>query len=243
MARDDYTKQESGGGLSDFEFEVTDAFFAPDPKYSEKAGSDILMLHWVGKAPGLDSYPLMTRDGFHPKWTLGADWQTMDGGKTVVHPKGKAKLGRAAGRMYKIAAEATEHLAGTDQDFLDQHDYRDASTWIGTRWYMEEVERDFGGQIGKKTELMPTRFLGFADGTGGGSGATATTDRFDSPVNATGESNSNGLVDQLKALAKALDSPAAFRDAAMKVPGVTDDTTLLLSIANDGPDGFYAQNH
>lgn len=238
MARDDYSKQESGGGLSGFEFEVTDAYFAADPKYSEKAGTEIIMLHWTGKAPGLDSYPLMTKDGFHPKWTLGADWQTMDGGKTVVHPKGKAKLGRAAGRMYKIAAEATEDLAGTPEDFLDSHDYRDASTWIGTRWFMDEVERDFGGQIGKKTELMPVTYLG-ADVIGS---APETPAAEATPTAATAPSQ-NGLVEQVTALAKALGDPASFRDAAMKVPGVTDDTSLLISIANDGPDGFYAKNH
>ena len=236
MARSDAYDQESSGGLAGFEFTVEDAYFAPDPAYTEKAGVEVLFLHWVGTSDA-DGHEMMSADGFHPKFSVGPDWQTLDGGKTIQHPRGNAKVGKSYGRMLKIAAEATKELEGTPEDFLEHGDFRDARIWIGTRWYMDEVERDFGGQIGKRSELMPVKFLGFANKPSGGSGGSAqTSGQQDSQAAASG-----GLREQIENLARALDDFDEFKRAALSLPGVTADADLMMAVMESGPDGLYAK--
>lgn len=223
MARSDYANAESSGGLRNFVLTVTNAFFAVDPNYSAKVGADTHFLHWEGTSD-VESYPVMDSTGFHPKWSLDTDFMSADGGKTVISQSGKGeRVGKAYGRMCKAAADLTEHLAGTPEDFLEKGSPLDASIWVGTMWRMDDVE--FGSGQYKTTQLMPVEFVGFAD-----SGAPASA-----PAAATGESP---LRQQVIDLAKASADYVSFQKAALALPNVTSDPGLVTEIAT--PTGIYA---
>ena len=97
MARQDFEGQESQGGIRDFEFTVTDAYFASSEKYNEAVGgdADILFLHLLGTTD-LEAFPTLGATDFHPSYKVGGDWTTVDGGKTVTY-SGRSKKPKMGG--------------------------------------------------------------------------------------------------------------------------------------------------
>lgn len=163
MSREEMYDQESGGGLRNFILRVDEALFAIDEKYSEATGSDVYFMHWGGQT-NLPDRPIMqaVAGEFHPKWALDPDFISTDGGKTVVSQSGrKKKVGKAYGRLCVDAATITEALKGTPADpFGSSISPRDASLWLGTVWRIDEVTREFGGQIKPVNELTVVEYLG-----------------------------------------------------------------------------------
>lgn len=228
MARKDFEGQESSGGYTDFEFEVTDAYFAESEAYNQKVGGTGggIMLHLLGRT-SLPEAPIFEVDGFHPSYTLSADWQTLDGGKTITHPKGdKAKLGKNYGRFCQRVVEITEDIADTPQDPLSNADPRSAAIWVGTKWFLEEEE--FGSGQYKTRKLMPTKYLG----KGAGTVASASAG-----VNTTSASPS-GLREQVIQLATVSASFPEFQTKLLSIPGITEDVSLLEEALN--PAGIFA---
>ena len=240
MARDDFEGQSGGGGLSDFTFEVTDAYFGNSPALdeiaSEREGHDvtIMLLHLIGKTDD-DNQPILDHDGFHPSYQLTEDWVTSDGGKSVTYEGSRAKprLGKKYGAFVDRVLEITAELAESspDEDPLGgDANPKIAATWIGTKWYMEDepYNWDFEGRKGTSSKLMPTKFLGRFD-----------VDAAATPAAAAAPAADNGtLRASVEALAKSTGDYASFQTAALSLPNITDDTALLAEIAN--PDGIYA---
>lgn len=228
MARKDFEGQESSGGFTDFEFEVTDAYFAESEAYNQKiGGSGGLMLHLLGRT-NLPEAPIFEIDGFHPSYTLSADWQTLDGGKTITHPKGeKAKLGKNYGRFCQRVVEITEDIADTPQDPLAQADPRSAAIWLGTKWFLEDEE--FGSGQYKTRKLMPTKYLGKVAGVVAGASSAGV---------ATTPTSPSGLREQVTQLASVSATFPEFQAKLLSIPGITEDVSLLEEALN--PAGIFA---
>lgn len=229
MARDDFQGQSGGGGITDFEFTVTDAWFGESPKLSEAAGERIILLHWVGTT-NLDSHPVLMEEGFHPSYRLKDGWEPSDDGKTVkFEGSGKPVFGKSYGRLCDQVFEITEEVANDpdlDPLYGDNHP-SDASIWIGTRWFMAEKEYDFGS-FGKKSELMPIRYLGKVDASAPAAAAPAAP----SATTAAPAAANGNLRETVENLARSMDSYSDFQKAALALPGVAQDSALVMEIAN-----------
>ena len=157
MGRDAFQDQSGGGGLDDFTFEVTDAYFGYSEALNEKAGRQIMLIHFVGKTDN-DAQPVLEHDGFHPSYQLADDWVTTDGGKTVNYTgtRSSPRLGSWYGRFIDTVLELTDDIADTPEDPLaGEADPHDASIWINTKWQFKEKTFEWGGDFGKSTKLMP----------------------------------------------------------------------------------------
>lgn len=232
MAREDLQGQVGGGGYSDFEFTVTDAWFGISEKFEaakDSGGPPTIFCHWVGDVQGLDGVPNLTEDGFHPSFEVGADWEPINDGKSIKYVgSGKERFGKWYGRMVSEVFEYTKEVPVGQHPFDGDNHPRDAEHWVGTRWFMEDKEYDFG-RLGKTSKLMPIKFLG------AGSGATTTTTATSAPA-----AEANGLRATVEVLAKAHDTYAEFQKAALAVPGVAQDTQLVVQIADQTDSGLYA---
>lgn len=246
MSWEEFGEQESAGGITDYEITVTNAFFAIDEKYSEKVGSDVFFLHWEG-VTGVPGHEQMLRDGFHPKWATDPDWVSMDGGATIKSQSGKSKLGKAAGRMCVVAFASVGEAGvkkGDPQSPFNNGTPRDAAVWIGSKWFMQDVTRDFGNGM-KSTDTMPVKYLGLAS-VAAAPVAAAPTPVATTPAPAPAPvaaapapTAAPGLRDQIVGLARSIDNHSAFVSAAMAIPGVSADAALVGEIVS--PAGLWAQ--
>lgn len=246
MSFDDFLNQEGGGGINDYEITVTNAFFAVDEPYSAKAGAPHLKLHWEGTTD-VEGHEQMTRESFHPSWILDPDWITMDGGKTVVSQSGKGKLGKATGRMMASAARAVEDAGMKDspENPFNQPgaDPKHAATWIGTRWFMTDVTREYGNGM-SSTDQLPTKFLGTGAAPAAAPAAPAAPAAAPAPVApapapaAAAPASDPNLRAQVVALAQSAPDFGTFSSQAMMIPGVTADLELVKEITN--PQGIFA---
>lgn len=235
MAREDFGGQTGGGGIVDFDFEVTDAYFGISEKFKEKTGLDTIFLHLLGKTD-LEDWPVLDADTFHPSYNLGSDWEVVDGGKAVEYVgSGKRRLGKWMGRFSEKALDLTADVANTPDDPLagDAEPWL-ASTWVGTRWHMDEVEYDFGN-MGKSAHLMPTAYLGKATGSPAASGS-APSAAAAAPSNGGG----SGLRDVVAALARSAEDYKSFQSAALNIPNVASEEGLISEILDQSEKGIFA---
>lgn len=232
MARTDFVNQEGQGGIRDFTFTVTEAYFASSEKYNQAVGgdADILFLHWIGTTD-LDDRPVLTGEDFHPSWKVGPDWTTVDGGKTVSYG-GKSKtprMGGGQGGYGGLCTRVSELVPeGAEGAWLDEGHPSNASIWVGTTWYMEEVKVQPGTQW-EKNVLMPTQYLG----RNGSAPATAA------PTAAATGTVSNGLRDIVVQLAKESPTYQEFQAKALQLPNISADTALIREVLDQ--QGIYAQ--
>lgn len=239
MSWEEFGNQESEGGIKDFEMTVTNAFFAVDEAYSAAVGSDVFFLHWEGTTD-VTGHEQMLRDGFHPKWALDADWISMDGGATVKSQSGKGKLGKAAGRLCGAAfnsVSAAGIKAGDPSSPFETGTPRDANVWVGTKWFIEEVEREWGNGMVSR-DLLPTKYLGKVDVAAPAAAAPVAA----APVAAAPAAAAPaapGLRDSVTALAASIGDHATFVTAAMAIPGVAGDAALVSEIVS--PTGIWAE--
>lgn len=223
MAREDLQGQTGGGGIVDFDFEVTDAWFGLSEAFeaavveSGEQAPNQIFLHWVGKTD-LEDWPVLTEDGFHPSWKVGPDWEIRDGGKSIEYVgSGKARFRKSMGRLCDQVFEITESVANTDQDPFKEAHPKDATAWIGTKWFMGEKHYDFNGGF-KADDLMPLEYRG--------KGAVSA------PAAAPAAAASNGLREQVENLARSIPDYQTFQSAALQLPGVAADGALVAEIAD-----------
>lgn len=239
MARDEFQGQEGGGGITDFTFTVTDAYFASDPKYAEAGGGDVVFLHLLGTSD-VEGRETMGADDFHPSFSLAEHWTTVDGGKTVTSSKsGNPRLGKYYGKFCTRVIDLTEHVANTDQDPLaGANTPRSAATWIGTKWFFENETFDYGN-IGKFDHLMPTQFLGI-ERAGAAPAAAPQAAPAAAQAPAAPPAGGESLRDKVIALAHSAPTYQVFQKTALAVDGVINDSQLLEDIANE-TSGIWAQ--
>lgn len=234
MARDDFADQVGSGGVNNFEFVVTDAWFGISEAFEAKVGGNTIFMHWVGTTDLEDErFQQLDQDGFHPSWKVGADWEVKDGGKRVAYdgPSQKPKMGSWYGRLAESALDLTASVANTDQDPLAGENHpSDATIWIGTKWFMEEKTfpglRNPNDPEAAVRHLMPTEYRGRV-------GATSAAPTPAAAAANGGSTDVEGSVrDMLVTLAQASGSQEEFQPLALKVPGVTNDAALLASVVN-----------
>lgn len=235
MAREDLQGQVGGGGYTDFAFTVTDAWFGISEAFEaakESGGPPTIFCHWIGEVEGLEGVPNFTEDGFHPSYQLGVDWEIINDGKSVKYVgSGKERLGSWYGRMIGEVLDFTQDVPEGQHPFDGDNHPRDAQHWVGTKWYMENKEYEWGGRFGKSEKLMPTKFLGTVDVSAANAGVSAPAA---APAAAAPAAASNsGLRATVEALAKAHDSYSEFQKAALAIPGVASDTALVMEIADE----------
>jgi hypothetical protein len=229
LAREDLQGQVGGGGYTDFEFTVTDAWFGISEAFEAAkttGGDPTIFLHWVGEVEGLEGVPNFTEDGFHPSYEVGPDWEIINDGRSIKYTgSGKEQFKKWYGRMVTEVFDYTKDVPEGQHPFDGDNHPRDAEHWIGTRWFMEDKDYDFG-RLGTTKKLMPTKFLGTVDVSGA---VPASAPAAAAPAAASND----GLRATVEALAKAHDTYAEFQKAALAVPGVAQDTALVMEIADE----------
>ena len=229
----------STGLLDDFEFEVTKAWFARSAEYQN---GEILILHLEGKTDSPDT-PTTTET-----YPCGRGWESLDGGKTARHESGAPRqfnkataIGRLIDRCVKDLGMA-EVLAGRGQA-------TEAKVWEGLKFHIKREEETFTikGETRTTNRPLPQAFLGVAGGetttkdAASGSGGDDKAAKIAAAKAKAAAKNGGGsaLEDQLKALAREHPTHEAFVDAAMDLPGVTDDDDLLQRVIDEA--GLYAE--
>ncbi len=226
------------GLIDDFDFTITNAFFAPDASYME--GTQTL-LHWEGTTDDPDNAE------YSMFWGLGKGWNSPDGGKTIVHESDKAdKFFNENSLIWRVINRCLEDF-GLREVLAAKGSPLEAKVWPGLTFHMKREEMSYGKGIEPTVRLMPVSFVGggTSGGTGGAAKASGTTKKAASSTGtktaaeklaeakAKAEAKKAGggsLADQLKALAAQHDEFESFQLAAMEVDGVTDDEELMNQI-------------
>ena len=244
----DWNSPGEAGLLNDFDFTVTKAFFAPDQGYMN---GDQTMLQLEGTTDDPE------QPTTHLWFSCGNGWESRDGGKTVDHPqktKNSKKFFNQASWMHRLLNRCIEEL-----DLYDVLKARgsvfSAAPWVGLSFHMNMEEVDFGGNIGVKTHLMPTAFLG-ADSK---AAAAAPAPKTEAAAPKTGQtaaeklaakkaereaaaaSNGGGasLRDQVVAIFTEETDFATAQEKASQLPGIDADDELVMSILEEG--GLWAE--
>ena len=226
------------GLVDNFVLRVDESWFATDARYNN---GETLLLNWKGKT----DQPIGT-DGeteFTASFPVGGGWVSNDGGETAVSEKGRAKFNSSSiyGRIVDSAiADKGDGGLGLGNIVKGRGRPTQAKIWTGLTFRMKQVEFNYGGEIGKKSRLMPVEFLGenrdpadFAESGTSDAQAAGQTASAPAASNGTGD-----LKTRLEQLAKATDSHAAFVDKALEIPEVSEDAALLESVVDEK--GLYA---
>lgn len=242
------------GLLDNYDFEVTDAYFATDPRYQ---GGETWLLHWEGQAT--------TEEGNVQDHTLiiglGQGWTSEDGGKTVVHEKGKEKFNQSSryGRVIaRCSKPEADNYLGDDcrRVLVSRGTPREAAIWNGLKFHIDRETIKFGKGLDDREWELPTAFIGVAGVAGKGARpasaatptATTTSTATASPPATASASTSNGatttasdkvLKARLKKLARESADHSEFFDKATDIPGVMDDEEILAMISDE--DGLFAE--
>lgn len=114
-------------------------------------------------------------------FSCGKGWETSDRGATAVREDGSVTKGFHQSTAYHLfigealKCDSAEKVLRSSE----RGDPRKAAMWVGTGWHLNSKVIHYGGEIGDKNKLVPTKFLGVGTnlaslGSGGG------------PVKATG---------------------------------------------------------
>jgi hypothetical protein len=174
--------------------------------------------------------------------SLGADWVTADGGKTITHPT-KTRINKSStyGHWLTHAAEIPE-LASL---LYHRGPPTQADVWTNLVLHLELREIKFGRNIDPSERLMPVAFLGEYSDSPLTTPATSPTLK-PSPADIVAQAkakaaSANGgspLYDEMISLAKASSNFPAFLAAALANPDVLADDELAQQVADEG--GIWA---
>jgi hypothetical protein len=220
------------GLLDDYTGTIQRSWFATDARYQD---GNVILLHWEIATTDPDTPEVLE------KFPIGGGWDSNDGGETVAHEKGKQKFNKSS--IYGKIVERVQASDGVLHDAFPTVKSRgraqNAKVWEGLTFQFKREEFDYGGDIGKKSRVMPVKFLG-ENAQPALAVADAPTATAAAPAAApTVEADAVTLA-LLRKAATESDSHQAFLDAAMAIDGVTTNAALLDQVVNDGADGFYA---
>lgn len=211
------------GLIDDFDCEVLDAWWATDARYNNGQTS---LLFWKVATDDPD-YP----EDESSRWAAGADWESLDGGKTVEHPKGKSKF-NVNSQVQALISRAVELGAGST--LMGRGPAQAAEIWVGLKFHMKREEFTFNiqGEERKGFRLLPTAFYGEGDGT-------VAAAENEAPAASALEGLDDGIVEALRKVKAETGSHSAFVDAAMELTEVAGNTSLVMALAL--PDGIYKE--
>ncbi len=229
------------GLVDNFVLRVEESWFATDARYN---GGETLLLNWKGKT----SEPIGS-DGeteFTASFPVGSGWVSNDGGETAVSEKGRGKFNQSSiyGKIIEsVKAGKAEGGLGIMSLIAGRGRPTEAKVWNGLTFRMKQVEFNYGGEIGKKSRLMPVEFLGEgvdpADFAAGGTSDAQAASANTSTASAAAPAGGGDLEATLTALAKASDTHQAFVDKALEIPAVSEDATLLERVVDEAG-GIYS---
>lgn len=231
------------GLLDDYDFTIESAVFETDPKYMNGTR---LLLKWDG-ITNSQEVPYT-----HIWIPIGKGFETRDGGRTIQHESGDPK--RYFQNTSLIARIITRCVKDFDMgEALDQRaaelgiddaegSWRYARMWETMKFHINRQTLDYGGDIDPQKREMPTAFLGLvAPGAERTEVTTSGADAAAQIAAAKARSNGNGGGNALRAAAiKALQENDFNPDAALNVPGVSNDDALLGEIL-DTNSGLWAE--
>jgi hypothetical protein len=148
------------GLRDDMTFSIQGAYFAPHAEYQE--GRQLMI--WL----------LGTDENNEPaevRMSIGADWQSPDGGNTIVHPtKRKQHINKSCifGHWISHSFEVPD-LA---RELISRGGPTDARIWIGLILQLNLRTLHWGGDIKDQERLMPTALVGLTDSNGNANVAT-----------------------------------------------------------------------
>lgn len=163
-------------------------------------------------------------------YSIGKGWDVKDAGATIVAADGRPKKIQPSSK-YGIFIDAATQLPDLAKELANRGSCFDAKVWEGLCLEVKATERDYGGDIGKKSTLVP---VGYSGGAAIVSASTSTP--VASPA-ASGEL-SPALKRKLKTLAKEATDWENFIDRAfVEVDGV-DKNPYVEGLVADSAD-FY----
>lgn len=246
--------QLGSGNFTDYDLHVRQAYFAPDAQYMSGEAT-LLQLH------GVDNDGKEMREMF----SVGKDWISTDGGKTIEYAKGgnaKIRNNSMYGHFIASLVELGEDVL---KQFMARGDASNAQIYIGAIFHMDEKTFTYGGNVSDQTHNMPTAFLGFDDDSpvanqtnqtatptprAGRLAPSSVADRVAAAKAAAGpnpvaaspaSTNGNSATyETLNKLAMELDTFNAFVDAASDIPEVQEDDELLNLVLDPTENGYYA---
>ena len=227
---EDSSWQTTTGLLDDFEYSITDAWFA---RSAEIKNGEQLVLFLKGDTDN-DADP-----EFEAHITCGPGWDTHDGGKSASHESRKERGFNKQTNYGQFIDRVIE--LGLGDVLQSRGKATEAKVWVGLKFHMKQKEfkTQIKGEDVTYYRLLPEAYLGEV-AEGAKSGVKATETKADAPAsNGTASNGSKVLLAKLKAEAKKHDTHEAFVDAAMEINGTTDDDDLLSQVIDDGPAGLY----
>lgn len=136
------------GLRDDMILQIHGAYFAPHADYQD---GKQLMIFLMGVDENNEPAEL--------RMSIGADWQSPDGGYTVVHPtKKKQHINKSCifGHFISFCFEIPD-LA---KELISRGGPTDARIWIGLVLHLQLRTLTWGGDIRDQERLMPTEYLG-----------------------------------------------------------------------------------
>lgn len=221
------------GLLDDYDATIVEAWFAPDQRFSNNLCLQFKLL--------VDAEEGGEPEEIEELWSCGPDWESMDGGETAEHPKGKGKFNKAS-KVQRMISSAVE--AGAGPVLAGRGTAMEAKIWNGLRFHFKRTSYDYTyqGAEGKSQVLGMRAFLGEEDAASSspsGSGSSGSAEPKPAAASALDGLDSE-VVEALKtAKAEAGDSHNSFVDKAMELTAVTSNPTLMVAIAD--PDGLWKE--
>jgi hypothetical protein len=210
----------TSGFRSDYELTVTNSYWTPPTDKNP---------NWQMIWDGVDEDGEEVEAGFRAG--AGAKWASFDGGETLDHEDGNATKNGKPRQFHQnsgVGKLITTFVEQVDEETLATLETpRDARVWIGSTWYMEEVDASFENRATKekvnRTAVVPTKLIAFGGATPEGVvGNSGDNQGFDPQV-----------VAKLRDIALASEDHAAFMNAALALPEVPADDKLVIEVSKE----------
>lgn len=220
------------GLADDFDAIVVDAHFAPDAQYHSGLVT-LLHLTLLSDDPDVGEQKVM--------YSCGSGWNSLDGGKTVVHDKKRVRFMKTS--IYgRIIDRLVDDLGMGD--LLRARGYApfDAGMWIGFKahWNREEIQFKGSGAPDATSRLFPTKFLGYADQAEIDKALSGIIDLSSDAAtepSASKEAASDSILATLTTVAQSAKTQEDFVKAALAIPNVSESSYFTQII--DQKSGLY----
>ncbi len=232
-----WDQEGESGFIDDYDFTVERAIFAPDPNYSAKAGSDVILLQWYGTTdnPDQKEHRLI--------FTLGNGWEAVNGGKSIVRPDDVKfwKDGQVGGTMkwfnkqtsyFRLLRTVLDDF-GLSDTLMSRGTPLEAAVWEGMTFHIErQIPTAFALDKDPKEREWPSRFVGIVgEGAVTPASTESSTDKIAAAkAKAAAAKANSGLRAQVVTLLQGHTDEDAGRDAALALEGVSDDDGLLSAL-------------
>ena len=155
-------------------------------------------------------------------YSIGSGWIVSDDGLSISHPKRKNVVGTS---LYGLLQNRVVKELGVDMAARGLP--TDAKSWdgLGFHW-LQQPHATVGGQ--EATGLMPVELL-----TEKKAGAATPAEK-----KAAATPTEDTATKALAVLARANDQ-STFQEKALAMPSVANNDTLMASVLDEGPEGFW----